>query len=486
MSFGRRLALFFILIALVPTLALIGMLAIVTQDSREGKADARLAAGVITALAVYDSGREDAREAARELSGTPQLSALLAQPSDPARIGALERAAGPDVIALEMLDRSGRPVAEFGPDGAIAFATVSLTRGGEVQGTLRVSTTGSSEYASEVSRLTLDQAVVVVDGEPTEATVTPPSDLPESGVTSDFEIGGDAYRARMLTLSEGSGEELLLLGPGKEKLSFGGPAAAFLIACLLIGMALAYTLARTLSRLHMQVAEQAITDPLTGLWNRRRMMQLLDREVARAQRFGGEISMVIIDIDDFKEINDLRGHLHGDAVLESIADTVRETTRSIDVGARYGGDELALILFETGADGALILANRLRERVKGREVLLRDGTKMDVTISVGVATLPDSAEGAEDLIEAADQALLRAKRAGKDQTHVAPVRSGFKRGSGAKAAGGRAARGPTTAGAAKTRKKPATGARKQSGGAKKPGGAAKKPPTRARKPKSGD
>jgi len=100
---------------------------------------------------------------------------------------------------------------------------------------------------------------------------------------------------------------------------------------------------------------------------------------------------------------------------------LREATRLIDVAARYGGDELALILVETGREGATILGERLGERMRAKTVPLRDGGSMGVTISVGVATIPDSASDLESLIDAADRALLRAKRAGKNQLRTAPV-----------------------------------------------------------------
>jgi diguanylate cyclase (GGDEF)-like protein len=151
------------------------------------------------------------------------------------------------------------------------------------------------------------------------------------------------------------------------------------------------------------------------------MAQTLDREVSRALRFGHPISLIILDVDDFKLINDRQGHMQGDMVLERVADVVRDATRLIDVAARYGGDELALILVETGREGATILGERLGERMRETMVPLRDGGSMAVTISVGVATIPDSASDLESLIDAADRALLRAKRAGKNQIRTAPV-----------------------------------------------------------------
>ena len=192
------------------------------------------------------------------------------------------------------------------------------------------------------------------------------------------------------------------------------------VACVLLAIVLAYVLARALTGLHAQVAQQAITDPLTGLSNRRRMDQLLDREVERALRFGHELSLLIVDADDFKRINDEYGHPTGDAVLEMIADVARSTTRSIDILARYGGDEMALMLLETGPEGAAILADRLRDNV--REANVKGLGRGAVTISVGAATLPDCAGDVNSLVDVADQALLVAKRAGKDQTRSAPGR----------------------------------------------------------------
>ena len=151
------------------------------------------------------------------------------------------------------------------------------------------------------------------------------------------------------------------------------------------------------------------------------MAETLYREVARAMRFGHPISLIILDVDDFKQINDHRGHMQGDIVLERVADVVRDATRSIDVAARYGGDELALILVETGREGAGILGERLGERIKCAEVPLREGGSMGIKISVGVATIPDSAEDLDSLVDAADRALLRAKRAQKNRIRAAPA-----------------------------------------------------------------
>lgn len=424
MSFGRRLALFFLLIAIVPTVALIAILLFVSEDSQRGKADARLAAGIQTAVAVYGRRTEDATTDARRLARDPGLAAAIrAHDVSGLRAFARRAARGPGVVRVEVLDDAGHQTAGSGPSASVAYASVGLTEKGRAVGALRVSTTTAGQYVAEVRSLT-DRELVVSRGTATLAsTVPPPERTLRPDETADLRTGGADYRGHLTVLNPSDNETVLLLGPPKSGgvLGIGAPGLAILILFLVAAVALAWALARTLTRLHQRVAEQAVTDPLTGLWNRRYMAQTLDREVSRAIRFDHSISLIILDVDDFKEINDRQGHMQGDIVLEKVSDVVREATRSIDVAARYGGDELALILVETGREGAILLAERLGEQMRDTEVPLRDGGSMAVTISVGVATIPDSAEDLASLVDAADRALLRAKREGKNQIGAAPV-----------------------------------------------------------------
>jgi diguanylate cyclase (GGDEF)-like protein len=176
--------------------------------------------------------------------------------------------------------------------------------------------------------------------------------------------------------------------------------------------------------LHELVARQAVTDDLTGLFNHRRFQEVVDTEVGRSKRFDQSLGLVMLDLDDFKEINDTYGHQQGDVVLREVARVLRDASREVDEPARYGGEELAVALPQTDLDGAYNLAERVREGVEALEIPRLDGRgALKVTASFGVAALPDCAMGKDELIAAADAALYDAKRGGKNRTERAPARS---------------------------------------------------------------
>jgi diguanylate cyclase (GGDEF)-like protein len=171
------------------------------------------------------------------------------------------------------------------------------------------------------------------------------------------------------------------------------------------------------AQLHRIVQHQALIDSLTGLANRRSAEDTLKFELARATRFGGEICIVLADLDDFKQINDRYGHPFGDELLKEFANALRATVRESDVAARWGGEEFALVLPGTGPEGGADLANRVREIVEGRMLQAPDGTDVRVTGSFGVASYPEREELGE-LLAAADSALYAAKREGKNRVVV--------------------------------------------------------------------
>jgi diguanylate cyclase (GGDEF)-like protein len=175
------------------------------------------------------------------------------------------------------------------------------------------------------------------------------------------------------------------------------------------------------ARLHGIVQRQAITDELTELANRRYFMETLETELRRAERFDEPLALVFADLDDFKRVNDRFGHHVGDQVLRAFADVVRKRLRSIDLAARLGGEEFAVLLLETDLKGAEALAESLRSAVAALEVRIVGGPAVGVTASFGVAAYPQTHD-ADELMTAADLALYRAKRAGKNRVSVGKKR----------------------------------------------------------------
>ena len=176
------------------------------------------------------------------------------------------------------------------------------------------------------------------------------------------------------------------------------------------------------ARLHRLVERQASTDGLTELPNRRHFEEALEGEITRAERFGGSLSLVLADLDDFKQVNDRFGHQAGDDVLQTFAEILRSTVREIDLPARYGGEEFAVLLPQTDLEGGQRLAERLRRALVSRPMSAGPGGLMAVSASFGVATFPQASTPAA-LFAAADEALYRAKRRGKNCVVCADART---------------------------------------------------------------
>jgi diguanylate cyclase (GGDEF)-like protein len=169
--------------------------------------------------------------------------------------------------------------------------------------------------------------------------------------------------------------------------------------------------------LHETVQRQAVTDELTGLFNHRRFQEVVAAEVERARRYGQEMGLIMLDIDNFKQVNDTYGHIQGDNVLREVARVLRHSSREIDEPARYGGEEMAVALPQTDLEGAYRFAERVRRRIEALELPLAGGGALRVTASFGVASLHTAPTADKDaLVAAADNALYEAKRAGKNQT----------------------------------------------------------------------
>lgn len=184
----------------------------------------------------------------------------------------------------------------------------------------------------------------------------------------------------------------------------------------LVALASQVTVALENARLHGIVQRQALLDGLTGIANRRSVDAKLRAEVARARRFGDKVCLVIADLDDFKNVNDTFGHSAGDEALRLFAATLSSTVREMDIAARWGGEEFALVLPGTDAEGGARLAERARVALE-RCSLRVDGRELRLTASFGVAAMPPAA-GVEELVNAADAALYDAKRTGKNRVMV--------------------------------------------------------------------
>lgn len=218
-------------------------------------------------------------------------------------------------------------------------------------------------------------------------------------------------RPLAIPLDEGRTGSQLLLAP---------PAGGFSTEARELGRWLGAQAAIALenARLHGLVKTQATTDELTGLANRRRFMEALTLELKRAERFGSPLALVLADLDDFKLVNDRFGHNVGDDVLRSVGDVFRRTLRDVDLPARLGGEEFAVLLPETDLEGAQELSERLRTAVSELELEDAQGRPLHVTASFGIAVYPQSHSG-DELLTAADTALYRAKGRGKNRVALA-------------------------------------------------------------------
>jgi diguanylate cyclase (GGDEF)-like protein/PAS domain S-box-containing protein len=171
-------------------------------------------------------------------------------------------------------------------------------------------------------------------------------------------------------------------------------------------------------QLEAELKHQAHLDYLTGLSNRRHFMEQAEVELSRSVRYDRTLSLLMLDLDHFKQINDNYGHESGDTVLRTFALICQEMLRSVDIIGRIGGEEFAMVLPETGIEKALEVAERLREVIAGTEVSLPDEEKIRFTVSIGIATLTDKNHNINLLLKQADKALYKAKESGRNKVFV--------------------------------------------------------------------
>ncbi|NPA15484.1 MAG: GGDEF domain-containing protein [Deferribacteres bacterium] len=180
-----------------------------------------------------------------------------------------------------------------------------------------------------------------------------------------------------------------------------------MVSATLVAYLITSSYNRVVFQAHKKIKERAERDYLTGCYNRRKLFEVLEDEVEKARRYGFPLSAVMVDIDNFKQINDLYGHHEGDRILKRVVDLIKESTRKTDIIGRYGGDEFILIAPGTDCEGASRLAEKIREKVE------RWGNGVGISLSVGVAEY--RGEDLDEFVERLDRALLEAKSKGKNK-----------------------------------------------------------------------
>jgi diguanylate cyclase (GGDEF)-like protein len=186
------------------------------------------------------------------------------------------------------------------------------------------------------------------------------------------------------------------------------------IRAILSVMVMVVGSSKALSRTLLELEYYAVHDPLTGLYNRRQFNDILEYEVGRCERHAHEFSVLMIDLDNFKDINDSYGHPTGDSALRSIAEVLRQHTRKGDLCARIGGDEFAIILVETGAESGHIVAEAMTKTLRETALVSTQGDRYHLTMSIGLSCYPQDAKTADELMAGVDLAMYRAKALGKD------------------------------------------------------------------------
>jgi diguanylate cyclase (GGDEF)-like protein len=198
--------------------------------------------------------------------------------------------------------------------------------------------------------------------------------------------------------------------------------AAYYYAYMTLGTILAFgSFGYALGRRNDRLSDLSIKDGLTGVYNHRYLQEQLAHEVERSDRYAIPVTCLLIDIDDFKNVNDQYGHLSGDAVLGEVARVIRNGVRKIDIVGRYGGEEFLVIMPDTDTQAAEPIARRIVTMMREHAFVLAGFLSLRVTVSIGLATYPfleDGVKSKNALLSAADQAMYRAKRSGKNKTVI--------------------------------------------------------------------
>ncbi len=413
---GIQLLVGVLIVGAIPVASTVRILEANALRNERAHADAALRAELQSGLRELSRLGDDSSTRAADLARSPdvQRAFIAKQPAKLARIASGQ----PGVSFFLGSRRVGARVSGEALRRSV-WLTVDGHRIGKVVASVPLGPQLSSRLTQDAPHAKGDRLVIARRGRVVGTALT----FSTKGQTVG--LGGHGYRSLAARIPDAQALRLLALRPERaiqdrvapykarvRYAAIGSFALLVLIALLFAGPIL-----RTIGDFR-RVASQAATDGLTGLANRRMFDEELALEWRRAHRIGDSLALILIDLDDFKKVNDTYGHPAGDAVLRTIGEILGKGVRQIDLAARYGGEEFVVLVPETNLEGALQLSKRLRLAISRSRTELADGRLLKVTASFGVAVKGEIAS-AEKLVAASDEALYEAKRAGKNRVVAA-------------------------------------------------------------------
>jgi diguanylate cyclase (GGDEF)-like protein len=415
---GLQLLAGVLIVGAIPVFSTVRILESNALQNERAHADSALRSEVENGLRQLGRLADDASTRAGDLARSPvvQRAFIAERRDDLARLAARN----PGVAFYLRRTRVAGPSSPTAVERSV-WLTVDGTRVGKVVSTVPLSRGLTARLTSQAPHAATDRLLIATGGR----VAGTGQKFVVSGRT--VQLAGRRYRATGATIPDASSARLLALRPEQAITAAVAPyrtrvryaALGSFALLVLVALMFAGPVLRMLGDFR-RVASQATTDSLTGLANRRSFDEELALEWRRSHRIGDSLALVLLDLDDFKKVNDTHGHPAGDAVLRAVGDVLGAGVRQIDLAARYGGEEFVVLVPETDVQGAAQLAKRLRLAVSKARTELPDGRLLKVTGSFGVAAKGELTS-AEQLIAAADEALYEAKRAGKNRVVVAGV-----------------------------------------------------------------